>query len=130
MLARRDCAIVRLFNHRGEDWTNRFPHIAEAVGMLPIRSCTIDGEVVGVSTWIGYTANEGKMLTLAVLDAEHAEPGEEVVLTWGEPDGGTLKTTVDRPEKQISVRAIVSPVPYSEPARLTYHEGWRTATRG
>src|SRR5712672_1451145 len=47
MLARRDCANVRLFNHRGEDWTNRFPHIAEAVGMLPIRSCTIDGEVVG-----------------------------------------------------------------------------------
>ena len=49
---------------------------------------------------------------------------------WGEPDGGTLKTTVDRPERQINVQAIVSPVPYSEPARLQYAEGWRTATRG
>ena len=47
MLARRDGPNVRLFNHRGEDWTIRFPHIAQAIGMLPIRSCTIDGEVVG-----------------------------------------------------------------------------------
>jgi bifunctional non-homologous end joining protein LigD len=47
MLARRAGANVRLFNGRGEDWTIRFPQIAQAVGMLPIRSCTIDGEVVG-----------------------------------------------------------------------------------
>ena len=31
--------------------------------------------------------------------------------------------------RQIDVRAIVSPVPYSEPARLQYAEGWRTARR-
>ena len=49
---------------------------------------TVDGETAGVSTWIGYTANEGKMLTLAVLDAEYAEPGTEVTLVWGEEDGG------------------------------------------
>ena len=30
------------------------------------------------------------------------------------------------PHRQIEVRAIVSPVPYSEPARLQYAEGWRT----
>jgi len=47
LVARRDGPQVRLFNHRGEDWTIRFPHVAEAVGMLPIRSCIIDGEVVG-----------------------------------------------------------------------------------
>src|SRR5437764_8815577 len=38
MLARRDGTRVRLFNARGDDWTIRFPDIAEAVGMLPIRS--------------------------------------------------------------------------------------------
>src|SRR4030095_2324677 len=48
--------------------------------MHPYDRVTVDGETVGVSTWIGYSANEGKMLTLAVLDAEHAEPGGEVVL--------------------------------------------------
>ena len=29
------------------------------------------------------------MLTLAVLDEEHAEPGTEVTFVWGEEDGGT-----------------------------------------
>jgi vanillate/3-O-methylgallate O-demethylase len=28
--------------------------------------------------------------------------------------------------KQAEIRAIVSPAPYSEVARSTYHEGWRT----
>ena len=36
---------------------------------------------------------------------------------------------LEDPHKQIEVRAIVSPTPYSEPARLSYAEGWRTATR-
>ena len=34
--------------------------------MHPFDKVTVDGETVGVSTWIGYSANEGKMLTLAV----------------------------------------------------------------
>ena len=27
-----------------------------------------DGKVIGVSTWVGYSSNEGKMLTLAMID--------------------------------------------------------------
>ena len=41
-------------------------------------------------------------------------PSSRVV--WGEPDGGTRKTTVE-PHEQNEVRVIVSPVPYSEVAR-------------
>ena len=63
--------------------------------MHPFDRVTVDGETVGVSTWVGYSANEGKMLTLAVLDAEHAEPGTEVTFVWGEEDGGTAKPTVE-----------------------------------
>jgi glycine cleavage system aminomethyltransferase T len=87
--------------------------------MHPFDQVTVDGEVVGVSTWIGYTANEGKMLTLAVLDAARAEPGEEVMLTWGEPGGGTSKPTVE-PHVQTELRATVSPVPYVETVRKSY----------
>ena len=57
--------------------------------MHPFDRVTVDGETVGVSTWVGYSANEGKMLTLAVLDEEHAEPGTEVTFVWGEENGGT-----------------------------------------
>ena len=54
---------------------------AAVYSMHQYDDVTVDGESVGVSTWIGYSANEGKMLTLAVLDAEHAEPGTEVTLS-------------------------------------------------
>jgi syringate O-demethylase len=86
---------------------------------------TVGEETVGVSTWIGYSSNEGKMLTLAVLDAEHAEPGTEVTFVWGEESGGTTKPTVE-PHVQVEIRAVVSPVPYVEAVRRSYAPGsWR-----
>ena len=36
--------------------------------MHPFDSVLSGDEIVGVSTWIGYSANERKMLTLAILD--------------------------------------------------------------
>ena len=87
--------------------------------MHPYDRVTVDGETVGVSTWIGYSANEGRMLTLAVVDAEHAEPGGEVTLVWGEEDGGTAKPTVE-PHVQTELRAVVSPAPYVETVRKSY----------
>jgi syringate O-demethylase len=79
----------------------------------------------GLSTWIGYSANEGKMLTLAILNEEYAHPGTEVTLVWGEPGGGTSKPTVE-PHVQTEIRAVVSPSPYVEVVRSSYAPGgWR-----
>jgi glycine cleavage system aminomethyltransferase T len=87
----------------------------------------VDGETVGVSTWIGYSANEGRMLTLAVLDAEYAEPGTEVTFVWGEEGGGSAKPTVEA-HVQTEIRAVVGPVPYVEAVRRSYAPGgWRAA---
>ncbi len=95
--------------------------------MHPYDKVTVDGETVGVSTWIGYSSNEGKMLTLAVLDAEYAEPGTEVTFVWGEEGGGTAKPIVER-HVQTEIRAVVSPVPYVEAVRTSYAPGgWRAA---
>jgi syringate O-demethylase len=96
--------------------------------MHPFDRVTADGATAGVSTWISYTANEGKWLTLAVLDSDHAEPGTEVTLVWGEADGGSAKPTVEE-HVQTEIRAIVSPVPYVEAVRTEYAPGssWRTA---
>jgi syringate O-demethylase len=88
---------------------------------------TVGGETVGVSTWIGYSANESKMLTLAVLDAEHAEPGTGVTLVWGEEGGGTAKPTVE-PHVQVEIGAVVHPAPYVESVRTSYAPaGWRAS---
>jgi syringate O-demethylase len=90
--------------------------------MHPFDRVTVDGETVGVSTWIGYSANEGKMLTLAVVDPEYAEPGTEVTFVWGEEGGGSSKPTVE-PHVQTEMRAVVSPVPYTAVVRERYRVG-------
>ena len=46
ILAQRDSAGVRLFTRAGNDFSDRFPFIATAVGKLPVRSCLIDGEAI------------------------------------------------------------------------------------
>lgn len=81
-------------------------------------------DTVGLSMFTGYSANERTVLSLATVDPS-VEIGQEIRVLWGEPNGGTSKPTVE-PHKQMEVRAVVSPVPYSKVARETYASGWRT----
>ncbi len=108
----------------------KFMEFPSAVySMHPFDRVTADGRTVGVSTWIGYSSNEGRMLTLAVLEPDFAEHGNELTLVWGEEGGGTRKPTVEK-HRQMEIRAIVSPVPYAETARKVYADGkgWRAKT--
>jgi vanillate/3-O-methylgallate O-demethylase len=82
------------------------------------------GKTVGLSMFSGYTYNARSYLSLAVVDPQ-VELGTEVKVVWGEEGGGSKKTTVER-HRQIEIRALVSPVPYSEMARTSYADGWRT----
>ena len=88
---------------------------------------TAGGKTVGLSLFSGYSYNERSFLSLAVVDEDIAL-GNEVVLHWGEPNGGTKKTTVEA-HKMGEIRAIVSPVPYAVTARSSYAEGWRTGKK-
>jgi ATP-dependent DNA ligase len=45
-LARRDPVGIRLITRGGNDWTQCYPLVAEAVNHLKVRLCLIDGEVV------------------------------------------------------------------------------------
>jgi vanillate/3-O-methylgallate O-demethylase len=91
-------------------------------------SILVNGKVVGFSMFAGYSYNERRQLSLGIIDEEFATPGTEVTLLWGEPDGGTKKTTVER-HRQFEMRAIVAPVPYAREVRETYHTGWRSGGR-
>jgi len=86
-----------------------------------------DGNLIGLSLFTGYSAGERKALSLASVNPD-VPLGAEVRVLWGEPDGGSRKTTV-QPHEQFAVRAVVSPAPYAAMARETYHAGWRTAAR-
>lgn len=111
--------------HKGGDRAKFIEFPSAVYAMHPYDRVVVDGKAVGVSTWIGYSSNEGRMLTLAMVDESVAEPGSRVSLVWGEPNGGTTKPTVER-HVQTEIKATVSPAPYSEVARDAYAEGWRT----
>ena len=55
-----------------------------------------DGNVIGYSMFSGYSANEKRALSLATINP-NVEIGSEVTVVWGEPDGGSRKTTVRAP---------------------------------
>ena len=46
LMARRDPVGIRLLTRNGHDWAPRYPLIVEAVNLLKVRSCLIDGEAV------------------------------------------------------------------------------------
>jgi vanillate/3-O-methylgallate O-demethylase len=84
-----------------------------------------DGNLVGLSMFTGYSANERKVLSLGTVNPD-VPIGAEVTVVWGEPGGGSRKTTV-QPHEQFEVRAVVSPAPYSTVVRESYQPGWRSA---
>src|SRR5437588_12815729 len=49
MHTRLDAGRVQILTRRGNDWTEKYPTIAEAVATLPAQSAYLDGELCGVS---------------------------------------------------------------------------------
>lgn len=74
------------------------------------------GKQVGMCNFTGYTVNEGKMLSVAILDPEVAEVGTELRIRWGEPNGGSRKAHVER-HRQTDAIVTVGPNPYAAAAQ-------------
>jgi len=67
----------------------------------------LDDRPVGISTWAAYTTNVGGFSSLAMVDEADARDGAEVVVLWGEPDGGAAKPGMES-HVQIPIRATLS----------------------
>jgi glycine cleavage system aminomethyltransferase T len=83
---------------------------------------TADGKLVGRSGYSGYSSNEAEMLSIASVDTDFAPPGTQLLLTWGEPEGGSKKPHVER-HRQTDVRVTVAPTPYAAFAREARGKG-------
>lgn len=82
------------------------------------------GTVRGLSMYTGYSWNEKRGLSLAIVDPD-VEIGSQLKVIWGEPGGGTNKPAVEE-HRQYAVNVEVSPAPYSKVVRQSYTEGgWR-----
>jgi vanillate/3-O-methylgallate O-demethylase len=83
---------------------------------------TLSGELIGVATKVGYTINERKLMSLAMVDLDRVAIGDEVEIVWGERDGGSRKPRVER-HRQVRVRATVAPAPKAAAPKLAKAAG-------
>lgn len=66
----------------------------------------LDGKRVGFSLHPVYSVAARAWISLAVIEEGAVASGREVVVTWGEPDGGSNRPTVEK-HVQYPVRAVV-----------------------
>ena len=69
------------------------------------------GQLIGMSQFCAYNRGQRDLISVCGIDEEQAEIGNEVVITWGEKDGGSRKPHVERHE-QTTIRATVHAAPY------------------
>jgi vanillate/3-O-methylgallate O-demethylase len=65
-----------------------------------------NGRDIGASVSRGYSYHFRKMISLCVIDVDHATPGEKVTIIWGDPG-----------KRQKEIRAIVAPAPFKPDQR-------------
>lgn len=85
----------------------------------PYDQVLLNGDLVGVSTYPVYSANERAWISLAMVRGDLAEQGTKLDILWGEKDGGTDKPHVEQ-HVQMTVSAEVNPWPIHAASRSTY----------
>lgn len=85
----------------------------------PYDSVLHNGSHMGFSLYPVYTSNFRRWISLGLLDESVAEPGTELTVLWGEPDGGSAKPAVER-HVQTEMRVTVAPCPIADDARENY----------
>lgn len=70
---------------------------------------TGSGEQVGVSQWSSFSERARHVISTAIIDLEHAEPGTELELVWGNPD---VSSAFSDARATHVIRATVAPSPY------------------
>jgi glycine cleavage system aminomethyltransferase T len=88
---------------------------------FPFDEVKVNGKLVpGFSTYVVYSSNARRWISLALLDPSVVKEGDTVELTWGEPGGGSNRPLVER-HKQVTVRAVAA----SSPVPSKIREGYR-----
>lgn len=91
-----------------------YKHLEMPVANYSTFSCDevlLDGKRVGISNYPVYSVNVRGWFSLASINEELAVDGRELILTWGEPNGGSTKPTVERHiQKTVRVTVDTRPV--------------------
>jgi vanillate/3-O-methylgallate O-demethylase len=87
----------------------RFKHMEMPGGQystIPFDRVMKEGKLIGLSTYNVYSTNVRAWISLAMIDQDKAVDGSDVIVVWGEENGGTAKPVVER-HVQTDVRAVI-----------------------
>lgn len=75
-----------------------------------------NGELVGISRSRSFEWDIRGIASICSIDTEYSEPGTEVSVVWGEPDGTTPNPTIED-HTPTKIKATVKPAPYIQDQR-------------
>lgn len=113
--------VIRIFASQFNAGDDRFKFMeapAAYYATFPFDTVLVNGNRVGLSTYVVYSSNVRRWISLALVDASVNE-GDSVEVVWGEPNGGSHRPVVER-HKQTVVKAIVAPSPVASKVREGY----------
>jgi vanillate/3-O-methylgallate O-demethylase len=115
--------VVSIFRSQFNDGDERFKFMeapAAYYATFPFDSVMLNGNRIGLSTYVVYSSNVRRWISLALIDTTKVSEGGTVEIVWGEPDGGSSRPVVER-HRQTVVRATVA----ASPVASTVREGYR-----
>jgi len=114
--------VVSIFRSQFNEGDERFKFMeapAAYYATFPFDTVTVNGQSAGFSTYVVYSSNARRWISLAMIDTRLAGDGDQVELVWGEPDGGSRRPVVER-HRQTVVKATVAPSPVVSKMREGY----------
>ncbi len=103
--ARGSKPAIQLLTRKGIDWTHRMPAVAEAVAQLPTHDCTLDGEVVVLTS----DGNSSFALLQASFQDAESHPLTYFVFDLLHLDGHNTRDLALRDRKQLLAHLLPAP---------------------
>jgi glycine cleavage system aminomethyltransferase T len=106
--------VGRIFSSMYEEGANRFKYLDSPASFY--TACQFDrvekdGELAGFAMLTSYSSNVRGWISIGTIDEDKYQPGDEVGIVWGEPNGGSNNPAVER-HTQITVRATIMARPF------------------
>lgn len=114
--------VMRIARSQFNDGDERFKFMeapAAYFATFPFDSVRVNDEHVGFSTYVVFSSNQRRWISLALIDATRVAEGDVVEVIWGEADGGSARPIVER-HHQTRVRATVGASPVVSKIREGY----------
>lgn len=114
--------VTRIFQSQFKQGDQRFKFMetpASYYATFPFDTVLKNGKRVGLSTYVVYSNNARRFVSLALVEPEFAAEGTELNILWGEPN--SKRPVVER-HQMTEVKGIVTASPLPSQAREGYRD--------